>query len=113
MNYGSRAGNRVTTISRECGSQPDIEVATEAAERGRNGRGVVKSVGPHANTVHGRPPDAASVGVLGQSGAGPVGAPDSALPKGGKVATELSPGRLDEALDVIKQTVASRSSFRP
>jgi hypothetical protein len=31
---------------------------------------------------------------------------------GGKVATKLSPGRLDEALDAIKQTVVSRSSFR-
>ena len=30
---------------------------------------------------------------------------------GGKVATKLSPGRLDEAFDAIKQTVASRSSF--
>jgi hypothetical protein len=28
------------------------------------------------------------------------------------VATKLSPGRLDEALDAIKQTVVSRSSFR-
>jgi hypothetical protein len=30
---------------------------------------------------------------------------------GGKVATKLSPGRLDEAFDAIKQTVVSRSSF--
>ena len=28
------------------------------------------------------------------------------------MATKLSPGRLDEALDAIKQTVVSRSSFR-
>ena len=28
-----------------------------------------------------------------------------------KVATKLSPGRLDEAFDAIKQTVVSRSSF--
>jgi hypothetical protein len=28
------------------------------------------------------------------------------------VATKLSPGRLHEALDAIKQTVVSRSSFR-
>jgi len=27
------------------------------------------------------------------------------------VATKLSPGRLDEAFDAVKQTVVSRSSF--